>query len=212
MLVDLTLKGSRVLIIGAGRVGLRKARSVLRECSSVTLASDVFTAGAKDVERAGVRLVTADVRSGRSLRKLLSSADLVIAATNDCQLNRRIAKAAHEMDLMVVAVDDPSESDFNFPAVRAVGDIRIGVTTGGRSPAMARFICKKLAGSISREDRLRVNLMEHVRNTAKRKLPSPVARRTAVYRIMEDEKVGELVRHGRLAKAKAVADALIGEG
>ena len=141
MLIDLSLKNSRVLIIGAGKVGLRKARSVLEECKRVTLASDRFTVEAQRLERAGARLVKADVADDRVLRRLLSSADLAIAATNDYQLNRRIARMAHSIDVMIGSVDDPSDSDFNFPAVRAAGVIRVGVTTGGRCPALPRLIC-----------------------------------------------------------------------
>ena len=210
MLVDLSLKDSKVLIIGGGRIGLRRARTVMKECDDVTLVSDSFAPGAKQAQRLGAKLVNADVADDGVLRRLLSGADLVIAATDDLQLNRSISRTARSLGVMIGSVDDPSHSDFNFPAVRTVGDIRVGVTTGGRSPAMARLICKKLAGSITREDRLRVKLMGHVRDSAKRKLATPAARKAAVYRVLRDEKVGALLRRGRLGEAKEVAEAIIG--
>ena len=210
MLIDLLLKDSRVLVVGAGRVGLRKARSILAECDEVTLASNRFNGEAAKLKLAGARLVKADVRNDRTLRRLLSGADLVIAATDDHGLNRRIARLARSLGVMIGSVDDPSESDFNFPAVRAVGDIRVGVTTGGRSPAMARLICRRLASSITREDRLGVDLLNHVRTAAKRSLPTQSARRAAVYRIIEDARVRELLRRGRLSEAKAAAEAIMG--
>lgn len=209
MLIDLSLKNSSVLVIGAGRVGMRKAKSALGESSKVTLVSDRFTAEAKKLERAGVRLVKADVRNSRVRRRILSSADLVIAATNDYQLNRRIANAARSMDVMIGSVDDPSDSDFNFPAVRTVGGITVGVATGGRSPAMARLICKKLVNSITREDRLKVELMDYVRSSAKSRLPTPAARRAAIYQVLGDGRVGELLKIGRLSEAKSAAEAIV---
>lgn len=210
MLIDLALKGSKVLVIGAGRVGMRKAKSVLAEQGAVTILSARFSTGAKRLKSAGARLVKGDAGDESVLRPLLLESDLVIVATNNHPLNHRIARLARTMGKKIGTVDDPSESDFNFPAVRSVGDIRVGVATGGRSPAMARLICEKLARSITREDRLRVELMKHARDSAKDKLPTPAARRSAMYRVLNDEKVATLVRAGRLVEAKAAAEAVIG--
>ena len=209
MLVDLTLKSSRVLVIGAGRVGLRRARTVLDECGDVTLVSNRFTAAARRLSVAGVRLVKADVEDGQALAGLLRHSDLVIVATNDYGLNRKIARLARRTGAMVAAVDDPSDSDFNFPAVRAVGNIRVGVTTGGRSPTMARVICKRLAASITKEERLRVELLNHARIFARKRLPTPAVRRAAVYKVLDDRRVTELLRLGRLSEAKAAAEAVV---
>ena len=173
--------------------------------------SDHFTIKAKELGRRGVRLVKVDAGDDRALGNLISAADIVIAATNDSRLNRMIARAARARGVMIGSVDHPSESDFNFPAVRQVGDIRIGVTTGGRSPAMARLICRRLVRSITAEDRLWVELMNHARNHAKGKLPTAAARRAAVYRILKDAKVTQLLRARRLTEAEARAEAIIGE-
>ena len=210
MLVDLSIKSSKVLVVGAGGVGLRKARSVLAECQRVTVASDHFTAEAMKLRRAGAVLVKADMKDSRTLRALISGADLVIAATNDYSLNRGIARAARRRGVMVGSVDDPADSDFNFPAVRAVGGITIGVATGGRSPAMAKVLCERLASSISDQDRLQVELMAYVRSCAKSRFSTPYARRAAVYKVLKSRKVAALLRDGRLNDAREVAEAIIG--
>ena len=210
MLIDLSLRDSSVLVVGAGKVGLRKARSVLAECDRVAIASDRFTPEARKLRRSGATLVRADVKDGRTLRALIAGSDLVIAATNDHQLNRRIARVARAKGIMVGSVDDPADSDFNFPAVRAVGGIRIGVATGGRSPAMARMICKRLAGSITEQERLQVELMDQVRSGALSGLPTPAARRAAVYRVLKSREVAELLRVGHLKDARAAAEDIIG--
>ena len=181
------------------------------ECGDVTLVSDRFTAAARKLSLEGAKLVKADVEDGRALAGLLRRADLVIAATDDYGLNRRIARLARRSGAMVGSVDDPSDSDFNFPAVRAVGDIRVGVTTGGRSPTMARLICERLAASVSKEDLLRVELLNHARMSARSRLPTPAARRAAVYRVLKDRRVTDLLRLGRLREAKAAAEAIVEE-
>lgn len=181
------------------------------ECGDVTLVSDRFTAAARKLSLEGAKLVKADVEDGRALAGLLRRADLVIAATDDYGLNRRIARLARRSGAMVGSVDDPSDSDFNFPAVRAVGDIRVGVTTGGRSPTMARLICERLAASVTKEDLLRVELLNHARMSARSRLPTPAARRAAVYRVLKDRRVTDLLRLGRLREAKAAAEAIVEE-
>ena len=210
MLVDLSLKGTNVLVVGAGKVGLRKARSVLGECDSLVLVSSRFSKEAKRLGEAGARLVKADLGADSVLRTLFSEADLVIIATDDNQLNHRVAGMAHAMGLLVASVDNPSDSDFNFPAVRAIGDIRVGVTTGGRSPAMARVLCEKLAASVTPEDRVWVDLMSFVSSSARDRFRTPAERRRAVYRVLADAEVGSLVRGRRLAEAKAASEAIIG--
>lgn len=212
MLIDLRLNSSDVVIVGAGKVGQRKAKSLLPECRTLTVVSDHFAKEARRLEAEGVRLVKADLRDTEALDKLLSKSDLVIAATNDYALNRRIAERARAKGVLIGSVDDPSDSDFNFPAVRAVGNIRVGVTTGGRSPAMARLICIKLAKEISPEDRLRVELLGQLRKSTKRDLPSPAARKAAVYRVLRDRRVLGLLQRRRYDEAKLVAKGiLVGE-
>ena len=209
-MIDLSLGDSRVLVVGAGRVGLRKARRVLAECDRVTIADDHFTPEARKLGRSGATLIKADMKDSREFRRLISGADLVIAATDDRTLNRRIARAARAKGVLVGTVDDPAESDFNFPAARDVGGIRIGVATGGRSPAMARLICERLAGQVTDQDRLGVVLMDRVRRSAKARLPTPAARRTAVYEVLKSREVAELLRSGDLKAAEAAAETIIG--
>ena len=209
MLIDLSLKDSRVLIIGSGEVGLRKARSVVGECKALTIASESFPKGARALERAGAMLVKTGALNDRTLRALITNCDVVIAATSDHKLNGRIAERARALGVLLGSVDDPSVSDFNFPAVRAVGDIRISVSTGGRSPAMARLICRKLAKSITPEDRLWVKLMGRVRSSAMAKLSTPGERRAIIYEILKDENVIRLVRAGRLNEAGDAARAIV---
>ncbi|MDG7006696.1 MAG: bifunctional precorrin-2 dehydrogenase/sirohydrochlorin ferrochelatase [Nitrososphaerota archaeon] len=209
MLIDLSLKDSRVLIIGSGKVGMRKARGIIGECKKLTIASERFPKGVKTLERAGATLVKTGALKDRTLGALISDCDVVIAATSDHDLNRRVAEWARASGVLLGSVDDPAVSDFNFPAVRAVGDIRIGVSTGGRSPAMARLICMKLADAITPEDRLWVKLMSRVRSSAMAQLSTPGERRASIYKVLKDENVRSLVRAGRLGEASDAARAII---
>lgn len=209
MLVDLSLKNSDVLILGGGRIGTRKAKNVLSECKTLTIASDRFSREAKNLTSVGAVLVKVNLTDMKMLSKLLSKADLVIAATSGHQLNQQIAQKARALKVLVGSVDDPSNSDFHFPAVRTVGGIRVGVTTGGRSPAMAKLICGKLAREIPIEDRLRVQLLGELRKFAKDKLRSPALRKAGVYKVLQDKQIEGLLRQRHYEEAKTLAKGII---
>jgi precorrin-2 dehydrogenase/sirohydrochlorin ferrochelatase len=77
---------------------------------------------------------------------------LVIAATNDADVNRTIAEEARSIGALVNTVDDAEGGDFQNVATAVRGNITIAVSTGGASPALARSLASRLAESISEED------------------------------------------------------------
>lgn len=211
MLVDVPISDATVLLVGGGAIAERKVRKLLEEHATVIVASKEFTRGLLSLgARERVRLMKIDAATSTGpLRKAIAQSDIVIVATSDPSVNGAVARRARRRRLLVNAADNPSESDFNFPATAKVGDIRIAVSTGGRSPAMARLICAKLARAIVPEDRLGVELLGQVRDTAKSRLPSAAARRKALYRVLNDERVTELVGKGHLAEARRRAEEII---
>ena len=66
---------------------------------------------------------------------------MVLAATNDKALNRRIADKSRQIGSFVYTADDPEYSDFSYLATINIEDMmQIGISTSGRSPIMARII------------------------------------------------------------------------
>ena len=61
---------------------------------------------------------------------------------------------------MVYAVDNPALSDFILPAVAQVGDVKVAVSTGGKSPAMARVLRERIEKLVTPEDLLEIELQE----------------------------------------------------
>ena len=68
----------------------------------------------------------------------------VIAATNDEQLNEKIASDANKKNILVNVVDKPKICDFIFPSILERGPISVAVSTGGSSPVLARMLRTKL--------------------------------------------------------------------
>lgn len=211
MLVDVPLSEARVLVVGGGEVAERKVRKLLGECDHVQVASKRFTKGLATLERRGrVRLLEMDAELSReSLNRAVAASSIVIVATNDPRLNGEIAGMVRKMGLLVNAVDNPSASDFCFPASARVGDVRLAVSTGGMSPAMAKLICRRLSRCVSRDDQLQIRLQSRVRKYARRELPDQRSRKRGLYAVLRDGEVRNLLRRGRAEDANTVAERIV---
>lgn len=212
MLIDLKLAGKAVLIVGGGNVGERKARKFLEIKSKVTVVSKGFTDGLKQLgQRGKVKLIEVDISAESSsfIGPLISNSDVVIAATNDQKLNEKIAIEARKRKIIVCVVDKPSISDFYLPATTRFGKIRIAISTGGRSPAMARILRKKLEEAITSEEILQVELQHYARKLAKAHILDKKTRRSFLYQIIQNSDIRHLLKEGNFEEAKTLAKQIL---
>jgi precorrin-2 dehydrogenase / sirohydrochlorin ferrochelatase len=138
ILVD--LRGKRVLVVGGGMVAHRKIETLLEHGASVEVV-------AKDLDRPVAGLVDKGLigYGGREFSEaFLNGVFLVIAATSDEELNRRVAEKAQEKGLLVNAVDQPSDCNFIVPSILRRGDLVVSISTSGKSPAFAKKIRRDL--------------------------------------------------------------------
>lgn len=212
MLADLLISNSVVTVIGGGTVAERKVRKLIRECPKIIVASKEFTPYLKKLqERRRVKLLKLFSNNEKVLERVLSRSSIVIVATNDMKLNGQIAGRAKRKGILVNAVDNPKTSNFNFPAIAKIGDIRIAVSTGGKSPAMAALLSRRLGKQVSKNDLLFVSLQSRVRKFASRKLPDPESRRRAVYSILNDERIHDFLGRNRVRDADKIAKGIVFE-
>ncbi len=140
LVVDLTNR--RVVVIGAGEVGVGKAAQLVETGARVTVISDEALAPIPD----GVETVL--------LRRYqhgdLAGAFVVVVATGRAEVNDRIVEEANERNLLVNVVDDPGRSNFFFTAVHRDGDVVVSVSTGGASPALAQWVRNAVARTLPR--------------------------------------------------------------
>lgn len=139
LVVDLA--GRRVVVIGAGVVGARKAEQLLAARARVIVISEVVRGELPDVESVVAR---------RYEYGDLVGAFLVVAATGDSSINDLIAKEANELSILLNVVDDAARSNFFFPAVHRDGDVTISISTNGASPALAQWIRDFVGASLPR--------------------------------------------------------------
>ncbi|MDD3654600.1 MAG: bifunctional precorrin-2 dehydrogenase/sirohydrochlorin ferrochelatase [Desulfotomaculaceae bacterium] len=138
--IALDLTGKVCLVVGGGQVAERKIRSLLECGACVRVVSPELTAGLGKVVESGM----IDYRQGRYRISDLSGVFLVIGATNCKKINQQVSEDCLARNLLVNIVDDPAHCNFYVPAVIKRGLLTIAVTTGGRSPLLARRIRDEL--------------------------------------------------------------------
>lgn len=137
----------KVLLIGGGKVALQKLKVLIDNQINIHLVAEQvdlsiyeYLSGYENSETA-VEMELAEYRE-----ELLSDAySFVIAATNDRELNSRIAAASKERNIPVNVVDDPELSTFIFPSIIKRGDLVIGISSSGKAPAVTQYYKERFA-------------------------------------------------------------------
>ena len=135
----LKLENLRVLLVGGGNVGLEKLTAILRSspATTVTIVSLTFLPELRAVAASHPRLRL--VERGW-LETDLDAADIVFAATDDPALHRRIKAAARARRLLVNVADTPDLCDFYLSSVVQKGQLKVAISTNGKSPTVAKRV------------------------------------------------------------------------
>jgi siroheme synthase-like protein len=136
------LRGRRVVVIGAGRVGTDKARQLLDAGALVTVISKELLTALPD----GVSLFVERAYQYGDLDGAL----LAVAATGNGDVNDEIVREANERNVLLNVVDDLGRSAFYFTANYRDGEVLVSVSTGGASPALAQWVRNRVASALPR--------------------------------------------------------------
>jgi siroheme synthase-like protein len=134
--VFLDIRRKKCVVVGGGRVALRKVMALLDAGADVKVISPDLCPGlSRLVETKRVAVAKRPFQPGD-----LEGALITVAATDNDRINLEVAEEAHEKGILVNVVDNPFESDFIVPSCLRRGDVTVAVSTAGRSPALARKI------------------------------------------------------------------------
>ena len=206
LIVDLNLKGNLVIVVGGGQEGLKKINSLLTQDCKILLISDKTNTQIDNyVKQKKILFKKMKLENVNFLTKYKPI--LVMATTDDKELNRKIVEKAKKMRCYAYAADDPAVSDFSHPSVINIEDmIQIAVSTGGKSPAMARKIRMKaeevFKKIITKEDIYQIRLQEFARSSIKAKIATPLERKKFLYGVINDNQVKQLIKEGNFKKAQ----------
>ena len=215
LIVDLHLKGNLVIVVGSGNEGMKKVNSLLtQDCKILVISSNSNSQIDKFVKQRKIKFKKVKLKDTIFLSKYKPY--LVMATTNDRDLNRKIVESARKMKSYVYASDDPEISDFAHPSVINIADtLQVAISTGGSSPAMARKIKIKtesfLKKNISSEDIHQIKLQKFARFEAKQVLTTQLDRKKFLYAVMNDNHVKGLLKEGKYKIAQTKVKKILRE-
>lgn len=131
--IFIDLKGRRALIVGGGRVALRKAERLMPYGADICAVAPEFEDAFRSLS--GVTLLERRFEPGD-----IEGAALVIAATDDPELNAAVSELCRWENVPVNVVDDIEKCSFVFPSLVQRGELSVGISTGGASPSAAQYI------------------------------------------------------------------------
>ncbi len=201
------LENRIALLVGGGQVALRKATLLVRAGARVTVVAHAVDPELKEL----VELHAGQVIIGEYHSELLKDAHLVIAATDDDQLNERVHYDAIERHLPVNVVDNPPLCTFIFPAIVDRSPIVIGISSGGESPVLARLLRAKLETWIPQNYSKLGKLVGGFRAQVKQRFSSVNQRRMFWEKILQGQ-VAEKVFAGREQDAAELLQAALDAG
>ena len=163
--IFLDIEGKKCVVVGGGQVALRKVRALVDHGARVEVISPDLCPGlGRMVKQGKVQAVRRDYAEGD-----LAGAVIVVAATNDNDLNAKVAQEAKARGVLINAVDDSQHCDFIVPSHLRRGDVTIAISTGGRSPALARKIRTELEKDLATKYAPLASLVGGVRSELKRR-------------------------------------------
>lgn len=190
--IFLKLEDQKCLVVGGGEIALRKIRALLKTKAAVTVVApqicDEITAMSKRQDILHIQAHFSDQN--------LDGCKLVIAATNDRDLNKCISQLARERNIPINVVDDPELCSFIMPSVVERLPVQIAISTGGNSPVLARLLRSKLETLIPSSYGKLASLMGSFRDKAKEKIPDLKQRRHFWEHVLQGS-VAELLFSGQ---------------
>ena len=139
------LKGRRIVVVGGGEIALRKVRLVQEASALITIIAKDFCPDLLEMDKAdkehgcnGLELITAAYEHQHLLQ--YPNTVMVIAATNDRDLNRLVSEHAQQANMLSNVVDDPGFSTVIFPSIVDRSPIQVAISSGGDAPVLVRLL------------------------------------------------------------------------
>jgi siroheme synthase-like protein len=158
--VFLKLENFRVLIVGGGKVALEKVNAVLNN-SPKTRITLVGTQVSPAIQSLAMKHSNLKVQERDFVNSDLENIDLVVAAVNNKATSLEIKKLARQKSILTNVADTPEQCDFYLGSIVQKGEVKIAISTNGKSPTVAKRIRETF------EESFPENINESIENLTK---------------------------------------------
>ncbi len=193
--IFLNLKGKKCLVVGGGEVAVRKVSILLQSGAKVAVVSPELCEGLKKLE--------IEYFPERFTESRLEGMTLVIAATDDRQVNMQVSVAAKERNIPVNVVDNPDLCSFVMPSILDRSPLVVAFSTGGASPVLARLLRARFESLVPEGYGRLARFASRFREKVREKISKPSERRIFWEEVFEG-RVAEKVFMGEEKKAEAL--------
>ncbi|WP_457570758.1 precorrin-2 dehydrogenase/sirohydrochlorin ferrochelatase family protein [Desulfovulcanus sp.] len=157
--IFLDLKDKTCLVIGAGKVGQRKIKTLLECGVKKIFVFDPYNLLPEDLSSHPCL----EFKKNQIQPSDLDGVNLVFVCTNDKELNRFIALQCQKKNIFCNVANAPEKGDFILPSIFTQGDLCLAISTGGHSPALAKKIRLELESVFGLEYGLLTRLLSKIR-------------------------------------------------
>lgn len=192
----LNVQGRNCVIFGAGAVARRKALSLLECGAQLKVVAPHFAEDWANLQSEKIECVNRPYLKGDCQNALL-----VFACTNDANVNRQIAEEALELNILCNVADESEVSDFHSMATLRRGDICIGISTSGGSPALSRHLKEKISETIGPEYESLLEMLA-ARRQHLTKIVDHQYQRAEFWRAVLESDVLDLLRENKIEDAE----------
>jgi siroheme synthase-like protein len=186
--VFLKLDTIHTLLIGAGPIGLEKLTAILDNSPHARVTVIGLEISAELTEKASLFERVAVFQKAFEPSDL-DGIDLVVAATNNAVLNEEVKLFARSRNLLANFADKPDLCNFYLGAVVKKGDLKIAISTNGKSPTIAKRLKEVLNENLPEELNDTLQQMQALRNTLKGDFSSKVKKLNEVTASLVDTSV-----------------------
>jgi precorrin-2 dehydrogenase / sirohydrochlorin ferrochelatase len=201
----LKLDQRKCLVVGAGTVALEKIESLLRCGARVTVVSPE---AAPAVQKLSDRALV-EWQARRFEPEDLAGVHLVIAATDDREVNQYVFEEASRRSILCNAVDDPPLCDFFCASIVERGDLQIAISTAGKSPALAQRLRREIDAQLDVDLGRWLDDLGELRREVLRAMPPGEARKDLLHRLARREVCGAETCPSRQAAREACLAAAV---
>jgi len=190
--IFLELSGRRVVVVGGGAVAVRKAQMLLAAGARLVIVAEHI----EDKLTSLWKGTNPELIKSKYSKDYIAEAVLVIAATNNSELNNRIYKDCQELEILCNVVDAPEHCDFFVPAVVKRGDLQIAIGTEGHCPAYAGHLRKKLEQSFTDKHGEFLAELETLRKRIIKEVPDSADRKALLGQLVDDKSFEYFIQKG----------------
>ena len=201
LIIDLHLNGKTVIIVGAGNEALKRIKLLQNEGCKIIVIGEKPNSEITKLSKTK-KIIFKKIKITSSLFLKTYKPFLVIASTTDSSLNQKIIETAKKIKIIAYASDSPDSSDISYLSLIDIKKtIKIGISTNGGSPIMAKKIKSNLEKcvqkNISNKDIELIKIQKYARTESKKYILTQIERKKFLYELMNDKRVKELLKDGK---------------